>query len=133
MQSLVVLANKLENGNSCDSLPEGYSWYPLEWDNEGYSDEELATKKNELMSEKFFTKGIISIYGPNYKEGTVVNDVVNGIDDVKIDNIGKKIIETRIYTLDGCEVIYPEMGINIVRYKYEDGSIESKKIIRIHE
>ena len=128
-QSLVIKANLFEDGTSCDSLPTGYSWYPLEWDDLELTPEELAAKKDELMAEKFFTKGIISIYGPGYKEG----NIVNSINEIAKDNSDKQVVESRIFTLDGKEIVYPQKGINIIRYRYDDGTIESKKIIRVQD
>ena len=81
------------------------------------------------MAEKLFTKGIISIYGPGYKEG----NIVNSINEITKDNSDKQVVESRIFTLDGKEIVYPQKGINIIRYRYDDGTIESKKIIRVQD
>ena len=118
-----------------DSLPAGYSWYPLEWDFM-YDAEEIPAMKSTLMAEKFFTKGIVTIYGPGYEEGNIVNGNVENVDqDNAVEQIiaGKRVVGTTIYTLEGKEVNYPVKGINIIKYRYDDGSVETKKIIRVED
>lgn len=43
--------------------------------------------------------------------------------------VEKTIVSTRIYTLSGVEVKVPQYGLNIIRYIYSDGSVETKKIM----
>ena len=128
-QKLEIKANKFEDGTYKDSLPEGYSWYPLEW-NTQYDAELIPAMKDSLMAEKFFTKGIVSIYGPGYTE-----EIVNGPTGIEsiIDNVGKRVVETKIYTLEGREVLYPVKGVNIIRFRYDDGTVKSEKILRTEE
>ena len=109
-QNLVVMANTFEDGTRCDSLPEGYEW---NFDN-------------------FFVNGIISIIGEGYVPGEIVNGPTSIEKPIATDP-NKNLVETRIFTIEGREVNYPVKGINILRMRYEDGTVETKKILRTED
>lgn len=109
--NLEIKANLFEDGTRRDSLPDGYEW----------------------NFDKFFTEGIVSILGPGYEEGNIVNEPNPIAIEKPSATDPRNLVETRIFTIEGREVDSPVKGINILRMRYEDGTIVTKKIIKIED
>lgn len=132
-QKVVWMANKREDGSSLDSLPAGYSWYPTEWDNMGYDSLTLVTMRDSLINSKFFANGVISIYGPGYKEGNIILPPTAAEDEATIEGVldEKRVVSSQVYDAEGKAVPSPVTGVNIIRTKYSDGTETTRKIIGI--
>ena len=55
--------------------------------------------------------------------------ILDGTSSVKALDNNKVIISQEYYSIDGLKVEKPENGIYIVKSKYQDGSVTSKKIV----
>lgn len=135
-QAVDMRTNTKEDGTYWNALPEGYSYYPLDIYTQ-YADSAQADSAGKaLISEKFFSKGIISIYGPGYKEEIVpvkrpATDVEEVIEDAVAPN--RYAVSSQIYTQDGMPVPVAVKGVNIVRTVYSDGTVETTKLICTEE
>lgn len=135
-QAVDFRSNKKEDGTYWNELPEGYSYYPLDIYTQ-YADSAQADSAGKaLISEKFFSKGIISIYGPGYKEEIVP---VKRPGSTQIENVegavasNRYAVSSQIYTPDGMPVPVAVKGINIVRTVYSDGTVDTRKLICTEE
>ena len=138
-QAIEWMTNTREDGTRCDSLPEGYSWYPLEWNqtyasikdtNEVAFNDTIAAHLKALRETNFFTKGVIALYGPGYEEDKIVNrpaDEPNSI-EAAILNGEKTVVSSCIYTEDGKAVGGYVKGVNILRTVYSDGTVTTTKV-----
>lgn len=129
-QAVEFKPNKREDGTSWDALPEGYSWYPLDiYEQYGNDSVRADSAGKAMISEKFFARGIISIYGPSYKEEIVS---VNRPGAEAIEGVlpaDRKVVSSQIYNAEGMPVPVAEKGVNIVRTVYSDGTVDTRKII----
>lgn len=134
-QKVVWKTNTRENGTSCDSLPEGFSWYPVEWD-ELYAanPDTIAVLRDSLISKNFFERGVITIYSKDWTEVSARENVYVNLDPNAIEEVGLpaenhgRIVSSQIYTTDGLAVPSYVKGLNIIRTKYEDGTVVTEKL-----
>lgn len=128
-----------EDGTREDALPEGYSWYPTEWDAK-YDSATIVTKLDSLRAKHFFEDGVIVIYGPDWNEAQAAEafakkTYVNGASAIEQAPIAAekadhgRIISSQCYTADGQMVPSPVKGVNIIRNVYEDGTVTTRKTI----
>lgn len=138
-QSIDWKANTRDNGTACDSLPAGYSWYPLEWNdtyasikdtNETAFNDTIAAKLKALREINFFTKGMIAIYGPGYQEDKVVERPADNPESIEamIQRGEKRVVNSCIYDAEGRAMGGYAKGLNILRTVYSDGTVTTEKI-----
>lgn len=138
-QNINWMSNTREDGTRCDSLPEGYSWYPLEWNdkyasikdtNEVAFNDTIAAHLKALRETNFFTKGVIAIYGPGYEEDKIVERPADNPESIEaaILNGEKTVVSSCIYTEDGKAVGGYVKGVNILRTVYSDGTVTTTKV-----
>lgn len=129
-QAVDFRSNKKEDGTYWNVLPEGYSYYPLDiYEQYGGDSVRADSAGKAMISEKFFARGIISIYGPGYKE-EVVKVNRPGAESIKgVLPVERKVVSSQIYNADGIAVPVAGKGVNIVRTVYSDGTIDTRKLI----
>ncbi len=129
-QAVDFRTNTKEDGTYWNALPEGYSYYPLDiYEQYGGDSVRADSAGKAMISEKFFARGIISIYGPGYKEEIVK---VNRPGAESIEGIlpaDRKVVSSQIYNADGMAVPVAGKGVNIVRTVYSDGTVDTRKLI----
>ncbi|MBR3896085.1 MAG: hypothetical protein IKJ42_03565 [Bacteroidaceae bacterium] len=134
-QNVVWMTNTREDGTACDSLPEGYSWYPVEWD-EMYAatPDTIAVLRDSLVNKQFFERGVITIYSKDFTEvdarkNEFVNMDASAIEEVMVENKNHgKVVSSQIYTEDGKAVGGYVKGVNILRTVYSDGTVTTTKV-----
>lgn len=58
------------------------------------------------------------------------NTIVTGIEDVKVENTAKQVIDVKYYNVAGQESVLPFHGINIMKVTYDDGTTSTTKVIK---
>lgn len=61
-----------------------------------------------------------------------INDktIVTGVEDIKVENTAKQVVEVMYYNVAGQQSMIPFRGINIMKVTYDDGTAVTSKVIR---
>lgn len=69
-------------------------------------------------------------FNVNYPTFFINNNIVTGVEDIKVEDAAKQIVDVRYYNVAGQESILPFRGINIMKVTYDDGTASTTKVVK---